>query len=140
MITLFRILGRSGGLIVVCLTLLALGLYGIANLSVILVDDPERGFKILAVFLVLSVAFLLGLRWAMHRFFEQMWRPLSVAREKATNIVSTGNEGSRAILRVMGETSRLMSSPVGTAGRVLRWAVSRMPFRGAWALRRSAGK
>ena len=50
---LLRMMMRSSGVMAVSLVLLGLAFYGIALLSVMVVDNPPRGLKVLGVFLLL---------------------------------------------------------------------------------------
>ena len=97
MFGLFRAMARSGGAIAACLALLGLAFYGIAQMSVILVDDPARGFRILGVFLLFSVAFCFALKWILRRAIAQALRPVGAAKE-ATSQLRRGRAASSSTL------------------------------------------
>ena len=128
MFGLFRALARSGGAIAACLALLGLAFYGIAQMSVILVDDPARGFRILGVFLLFSVAFCFALKWVLRRAIAQALRPVGAAKEATSRLVSIGEEGGKRALRSLGRRMR-------AAGSVLAWTAGGAA-RLAWRARR----
>ena len=123
MFALFRIFQRSGGILAVSIALVAFAFYGIALLSVILVDEPSRGLRILGVFLALSAAFCIFLSWAIRRAIAQARRPLDSAYEATTRMASMGGRGSRDALRVVGRRAASAGHFVGRvavrAARVL---------------------
>lgn len=112
----FRAIHRSGGMVAVFLALLGLAFYGIARLSVMIVDRPERAFMVLAVFLLLSAVFCLFLRWTLNRLIAQIRRPLESAREVTSRLAEMGGSGGRAAFRAVGEGTRAAG---GFAGRAL---------------------
>ena len=65
MFGLMRLIVRSGGAIAVCLGIVGLAFYGIAQTSVMIVDEPARGMKVLGVFFGLSIVFCLMLKWVL---------------------------------------------------------------------------
>jgi hypothetical protein len=126
MFSLFRILQRSGGVLAVSVVLLGLAFYGIALLSVAVVDDPARGLRILAVFAVLSTVFCAGLIWAVRKAIARARRPLDSAYEATTRIASMGGKGSRSAFRFLGRKTAaaggFVASVAGLASRMVSGA------------------
>ncbi len=121
MFSLFRILQRSGGVLAMAVALLGLAFYGIALLSVILVDNPARGLQILAVFAALSTVFCAMVIWMVRRVIAHARRPLDSAYEATTRIASLGGEGGRSAFRFLGRNTAaaggFVASAAGLAGR-----------------------
>ncbi len=130
MLLLFRTMLRSGGLLAVSLALAGFAFYGIAILSVSLVDDPGRALKILAVFLLLSAVFGVVLRWALRKAIAQALRPFESARAASSRIVASGGEGGRYAFRRFRKGA-------GAAGLLAKGAL-KFPFRAAGRLARGA--
>ena len=126
MFSLFRILQRSGGVLAISVALLGLVFYGIALLSITVVDDPARGLRILAVFAVLSTVFCAALIWAVRKAIARARRPLDSAYEATTRIASMGGEGSRSAFRFLGRKTAaaggFVASVAGLVGRVISGA------------------
>ncbi len=126
MFSLFRILQRSGGVLAVSVALLGVAFYGIALMSVAVVDDPARGLQILAVFAVLSVMFCAVLIWVVRRVIARARRPLDSAYEATTRIASMGGKGSRSAFRFLGRKTAVaggfVASVAGLAGRMVSGA------------------
>lgn len=128
MFGLFRVMARSGGAVAACLAMLGLAFYGIAQMSVILVDDPARGFRILGVFLLFSVAFCFALKWILRQAIAQALRPIGAAKEATSRLVSIGEQGGKKALRSVGRRAR-------AAGSLLAWTAGGAA-RAAWRARR----
>ncbi len=126
MFSLFRILQRSGGFLAISVALLGLVFYGIALLSVAVVDDPARGLRILAVFAILSAVFCAVLIWAVRRAIARARRPLDSAYEATTRIASMGGKGGRSAFRFLGRKTAaaggFVASVAGLASRVVSGA------------------
>ena len=123
---LLRVLTRSGGMAVTALVLLGMAFYGIALLSVMVVDDPARGLKVLGVFLALAVAFLALARWALRQALQQALRPLDAAKEATARLASLGGQGGREAFRAF----RLGAGVLGAwaAAKVVRAAARAASF------------
>ena len=65
MFGLFRVITRSGGAVAVCMAMVGLAFYGIAQMSVMIVDEPARGLKVFGVFFAFSIVFFLVLKWIL---------------------------------------------------------------------------
>ena len=118
MFSLFRIFQRSGGFLAVSVMLLGLAFYGIALLSVAVVDDPARGLRILAVFAALSAVFCAALIWAVRRAIARARRPLDSAYEATTRIASMGGKGSRSAFRFLGRKTAAAGGFVASVARL----------------------
>lgn len=105
MLALFRLLHRSGGVFAALLALLGFAFYGIAVLSVALVENPSQAIQILAVFLALSVVFCALAIWVFRRLMAQMRRPLDSAVDATSRIASIGGKGGRDAIRFLGKKS-----------------------------------
>ncbi len=116
MFGIMRLIVRSGGAVAVCLGIVALAFYGIAQTSVMIVDEPARAFKVLGVFFALSVVFCLMLKWVLRQAIAQALRPLGAAKEATSRLVSIGEEGGKKAFRSLGRRTR-------NAGSTLTWAV-----------------
>ncbi|MCY3824604.1 MAG: hypothetical protein OXG62_12115 [Nitrospinae bacterium] len=116
MFGLMRLIVRSGGAVAVCLGILALAFYGIAQTSVMIVDEPARGLKVLGVFFALSIVFCLMLKWVLRQAIAQALRPIGAAKEATSRLVSIGEEGGKKVFRSLGKRTR-------DAGSTLAWAV-----------------
>ena len=95
MFGIMRLIVRSGGAVAVCLGIVALAFYGIAQTSVMIVDEPARGLKVLGVFFALSVVFCLMLKWVLRQAIAQALRPIGAAKEATSRLVSIGEEGGK---------------------------------------------
>ncbi|OGL59019.1 MAG: hypothetical protein A3J27_06965 [Candidatus Tectomicrobia bacterium RIFCSPLOWO2_12_FULL_69_37] len=128
---LLRMLMRSSGLLAASLVLLAMAFYGIALLSVMVVDDPRRGLKVLGVFLLLSGFFSLLLRWVFRQALQQVLRPLGAAREATNRLASLGGRGGREAFRTLrGGASAagwLAARAVGAVVRAAARAAALLP-------------
>ena len=111
-----RLIVRSGGAIAVCLGIIGLAFYGIAQMSVMIVDEPARGLKVLGVFFALSIVFCLMLKWVLRRAIAQALRPIGAAKVATSRLVSIGEEGGKKVFRSLGKRTR-------DAGSTLTWAV-----------------
>ena len=100
----------------VCLGIVALAFYGIAQTSVMIVDEPARGLKVLGVFFALSIVFCLMLKWVLRQAIAQALRPIGAAKEATSRLVSIGEEGGKKAFRSLGRRAQ-------GAGRTLAWAV-----------------
>ncbi len=132
MFSLFRILQRSGGVLAIAVALLGLAFYGIALVSVAVVDDPARGLRILAVFTVISALFCAVLIWAVRRGLARARRPLDSAYEATTRIASMGGKGGRNAFRFLGRKTAAAGGFVASvAGFAVRAAsgVARFALR-----------
>ena len=116
MFGLLRLIVRSGGAVAVCLGIVALAFYGIAQMSVMIVDEPTRGFKVLGVFFGLSMVFCLMMKWILRRAIAQAIRPIGAAKEATSRLVSIGEEGGKKVFRSLGKRTR-------DAGSMLTWVV-----------------
>ena len=116
MFGLLRLIVRSGGAVAVCLGILGLAFYGIAQMSVVLVDEPARGLKVLGVFCALSILFCLMMKWVLCRAIAQALRPIDAARAATSRLVSIGEKGGKKVFRSLGRKTR-------DAGSTLTWAV-----------------
>jgi len=116
MFGLMRLIVRSGGAIAVCLGIVGLAFYGIAQTSVMIVDEPARGMKVLGVFFGLSIVFCLMLKWVLRQAIAQALRPIGAAKEATSRLVSIGEEGGKKVFRSLGKGTR-------DAGSTLAWAV-----------------
>jgi hypothetical protein len=105
MFSLLRILQRSGGIAAAALALVGLAFYGIALLSVSLVEDPSRALRILAVFILLSGVFCAFMMWAIRKMIARARRPLDTAYNATSRIVSMGGRGGRSAVRFLGRRS-----------------------------------
>ena len=130
MLLLFRTMLRSGGLLAVSLALVGFAFYGIALLSVALVDDPGRAVGILAVFLLLSAVFGVALRWVLRKAIAQALRPFESARAASSRIVASGGVGGR-------HAFRRLRKGAGAAGLLAKGAL-KFPLRAAGQLARGA--
>jgi hypothetical protein len=130
MLLLFRTMLRSGGLLSVSLALVGFAFYGIALLSVALVDDPGRALQILVVFLLLSAVFGVALRWALRQAIARALRPFESAKAASSRIVTLGGEGGQSAVRRLRKGA-------GAAGFLAKGAL-RFPFRAAGQLAREA--
>lgn len=126
MLLLIRTMLRSGGLLAVSLALVGFAFYGIAIMSVALVDDPGRALKILAMFLLLSAAFGIALRWALRKAIAQALRPFESAKAASSRFVSSGGQGGR-------NAARRLREGAGAAGLLAKGAL-KFPFRAAGRL------
>ncbi len=124
MFSLFRILQRSGGFLAIFIALLGLAFYGIALLSVALVDDPARALRILAVFAAFSAVFGALVVWAVRRALARARRPLNSAYEATTKLASLGGEGGRNAFRLLRRKTAAVGSFVASAARRAARAVS----------------
>ena len=116
MFGLLRLIVRSGGAVAVCLGIMALAFYGIAQTSVMIVDEPARGLKVLGVFFALSIVFCLMMKWVLRQAIAQALRPIDAAKEATSRLVSIGEEGGKKAFRSLGKRTR-------DAGSTLAWAV-----------------
>lgn len=116
MFGILRLIVRSGGAVAVCLGIMALAFYGIAQMSVMIVDEPARGLKVLGVFFALSIVFCLMMKWVLRQAIAQALRPIGAAKEATSRLVSIGEEGGKKAFRSLGRRTR-------DAGSTLAWAV-----------------
>ena len=116
MFGILRLIVRSGGAVAVCLGIMALAFYGIAQTSVMIVDEPARGLKVLGVFFALSIVFCLMMKWVLRQAIAQALRPIGAAKEATSRLVSIGEEGGKKVFRSLGKRTR-------DAGSTLAWAV-----------------
>ena len=116
MFGLFRVITRSGGAVAVCMAMVGLAFYGIAQMSVIIVDEPARGLKVFGVFFAFSIVFFLVLKWILRLAIAQALRPIGAAKEATSRLVSIGEEGGKKAFRSLGKRTR-------AAGSVVTWAV-----------------
>ncbi len=116
MFGLWRLVMRSGGAVAVCLGMVVLAFYGIAQMSVIIVDEPARGLKVLGVFFVLAIVFCYMMKWVLRQAIAQVLRPIDAAKEATSRLVSIGEEGGKKAFRSLGKRTR-------AAGSVVTWAV-----------------
>ncbi|MCY4381605.1 MAG: hypothetical protein OXE44_00445 [Nitrospinae bacterium] len=116
MFGMLRLIVRSGGAIAVCLGMIGLAFYGIAQMSVMIVDEPTRGLQVLGVFFALSFVFCLMMKWVLRQVIAQALRPIDAAREATSRLVSIGEEGGKKVFRSLGKRTR-------DAGSTLTWAV-----------------
>ena len=105
MLSLLRIFQRSGGLLTTAAALLGFAFYGIALLSVDLVEDPSRALQILAIFLLLSLVFILLLVWAVRRAVARVRRPLETAVAATSRLASMSGRGGRGAVQFLGRKS-----------------------------------
>lgn len=137
MFGLLRVITRSGGAVAVCMAMVGLAFYGIAQTSVMIVDEPDRGLKVLGVFLGLSVVFCWMVRWVVRQAIAQALRPIGAAREATSRLVSIGEEGGKKAFRSLGQRTR-------AAGSVATWVVgsaARYVWPPSWrASRREAAR
>ncbi|MDA1001190.1 MAG: hypothetical protein O2807_11845 [bacterium] len=116
----FRILQRSGGLLTAIAVLLGAAFYGIAQISMIVVDDPSRGLRILGVFLVLSAIFCALLAWLVRRVVQRILWPVISAREFTSRISGLGGAGGRAAYHALRQNTRYFG---GFARTIMRATV-----------------
>ena len=102
MFGLFRVITRSGGAVAVCMAMVGLAFYGIAQMSVIIVDEPARGLKVFGVFFAFSIVFFLVLKWILRLAIAQALRPIGAAKEATSRLVSIGEEGGKKAFRSLG--------------------------------------
>ncbi len=127
MFGLLRVMMRSGGAVAVCLAMVGLAFYGIAQVSVMIVDEPLRGLKVLGVFFVFSVFFGFMMRWILRQAIAQALRPIDAAKEATSRLVSMGEESGRKAFRSLGRRTRIAWAAGGAARALWR-------ARGVWPL------
>ena len=125
MLSLLRIFQRSGGLLTTAAALLGFAFYGIALLSVDLVEDPSRALQILAIFLLLSLVFILLLVWAVRRAVARVRRPLETAVAATSRLASMSGRGGRGAVQFLGRKSAAAGEWVTHTGRSVRRRASR---------------
>ena len=108
MFGLFRVITRSGGAVAVCLAMVGLIFYGIAQMSVMIVDEPARGLKVFGVFFAFSIVFCLVLKWILRQAIAQALRPIGAAKEATSRLVSIGEEGGKKAFRSLGTKNARM--------------------------------
>ncbi len=113
---------RPGWFVPVCLGAAALAFYGIARISVMIVDEPARGLKVLGVFVVLSVAFCLKATW----FLRRAQTPAAV--QKTPRLASMGAGGvKRMSARTVGGVLAAVLQALGRTGHAGRAGEVRKP-------------
>ena len=124
MFLLLRIFQRSGGIAAAAIVLVGLAFYGVALLSVALVEDPSRALRIVAVFILLSGIFCAFLMWAIRKAIAQARRPLDTAYNATSRLASMGGRGGRSAVRFLGRRSasarRVISSAAAAVLRGVR--------------------
>ncbi len=116
MLGMLRLITRSGGAVAVCLGMVGLAFYGIAQMSVMIVDEPARGLKVLGVFFCLSIVFCLMMKWVLRQAILQALRPIGAAKEATSRLVSIGEKGGKKAFRSLGQKTRY-------AGGIVTWAL-----------------
>ena len=138
MFGIMRLIVRSGGAVAVCLGVVGLAFYGIAQTSVMIVDEPARGLKVLGVFFALSIVFCLMLKWVLRQAIAQALRPIDAAKEATSRLVSIGEEGGKKAFSLAGQKDARRGQHAhvggGRRGRTL-WRV-RYVWPSSWRGRR----
>ena len=118
MLTLFRILHRSGGIVAALIALVCFVFYGIAVMSVALVENPSKAIQVLAVFLVLSVIFCVIASWVFRRLTAQLRRPINSAVDATSRIALIGGRGGRKAISYLGGKSAVVGVIVVSSVRL----------------------